>query len=146
MKFVAIVTRTLKAGKSYDDYRKAWFHSRGFGVPTQMYTVVNTFNPREIISIGIIDCTPEELTTGLEIEVADRLGKPMDDVIETTVVRTFGLVAAVDDFSAKGELTYVPPSIDGVPQSFDEIAGLLETVAGELRAASARRDELKAAR
>lgn len=144
MKFVAIVTRTLKAGKTYDDYRKAWFHSRGFGVPTQMYTVVNTFNPREIISIGIIDCTLEELTAGLEIEVADRLGKPMDDVIEATIVRTFGLVAAVDDFSAAGELAYVPPSIDGVPQSFDEIAGLLETVASELRAASARRDELKA--
>ncbi len=43
MKAVAIVTRTLKPGKTYADYRKAWFHSNGFGVPTTMYTVVNAF-------------------------------------------------------------------------------------------------------
>lgn len=144
MKFVAIVTRTLKAGKTYDDYRQAWFHSRGFGVPTTMYTVINAFNPREIISIGVIDCSVEELTVGLDIEVQDRLGKPMDDVIEKTVVRTFGIVAAMDDFSAQGELTYAPPSVDGVPSNFDEIAGMIEAVAGELRAAGAKRDALKA--
>lgn len=55
MKFVAMVTRTLKPGKTYEDYRNAWFHTTGFGIPTTMYTIINAFNPREIISIGILE-------------------------------------------------------------------------------------------
>jgi len=51
MKFVAIVTRTLRPGKTYDDYRKEWFHTNGFGIPRTMYPMVNAFNPHEIISI-----------------------------------------------------------------------------------------------
>ncbi len=54
VKGVAIITRTLREGKTFDDYREAWYHTQGFGVPTQMLTVVNLHNPREIISIGII--------------------------------------------------------------------------------------------
>ena len=29
---VAILTRRLREGKSYDDFRKAWYHTTGFGV------------------------------------------------------------------------------------------------------------------
>ena len=43
-KFIAIITRTLREGKTLQDYRDAWFHSRGFGVPTTMYTSVNIAN------------------------------------------------------------------------------------------------------
>lgn len=39
MMFVAIVTRTLKDGKTFDDHRHASFHGNGFGVPTTMYAV-----------------------------------------------------------------------------------------------------------
>ena len=74
MKFVAVVTRTLREGKTYDDYRRAWFHSNGFGVSTQMYTVVNAFNPREIISIGIIDTEIEQLSELLAIDVEEAFG------------------------------------------------------------------------
>ncbi|MDF2939387.1 MAG: hypothetical protein K0R66_29 [Gammaproteobacteria bacterium] len=143
MKFIAMVTRTLKQGKSYEDYRKAWFHSNGFGIPTTMYTVVNAFNPREIISIGIIDGDLEQLTKGFEIDVQDRLANPLDDVIESTIVRNFGLVTAVDDFSPSGKLTYVPAQVDGKITDYNETAVFLEKVASELKKASAKRDTLK---
>ncbi len=143
MKAVALVTRTLKPGKTYDDYRKAWFHSNGFGVPTTMYTVINAFNPREIISIGIVDLNEKQLVQALQIEVKDRLANPLDDIIESTIVRNFGVVAAVDDFSPAGRLQYVEPQVDGNSTNYTELATLLETLAREIRKASAERDRLK---
>ncbi len=143
MKFVAIVTRTLREGKNYDDYRRAWFHSNGFGVPTQMYTVVNAFNPREIISIGIIDTEVEQLSGLLAIDVEDRLANPLDEVIETTIVRTFGVVAAVDDFSAAGALAYVEPSVDGVAADAAELPDTLAAIAAMVSQASDDRDRAK---
>jgi len=80
MKFVAIVKRTLKAGKTYDDYRKAWFHTNGFGIPTTMYTVVTAFNPREIILIGILDGDEQQLFNALSIDVKDLPGAAIPEI------------------------------------------------------------------
>jgi len=143
---VAIVTRTLREGKTLQDYRDAWFHSRGFGVPASMYTVVNVANPREVISIGIIDCELEEMHRGLHVEVEDRLAHPLEAVIEPEIGRSFGVVAAVDDFSSAGELTPTPPQVDGVPSDFGSLPELLSKVLAELSAAGERRDTLRAER
>ncbi len=146
MKLVAIITRTLREGKTLQDYRDAWFHSKGFGVPTQMYTIVSAVNPRQVISIGIIDCDLDELAEGLHIEVDDRLAHPLEAVIEPEIGRDFGVVAAIDDFSAAGDLTPVPPAVDGVPTDFATLPELLKQVMAQISAASERRDELRAER
>lgn len=138
-----MVTRTLKPGKTYDDYRKAWFHTVGFGVPTTMYTVINAFKPQEIISIGILDGELMKLFKVMQIDVKDRLANPLDDVIETTIVRNFGVVAAIDDFSADGALTYVPPSVDGELTDYSKIESVLNVIANEISKASVERDKLK---
>lgn len=143
MKFIAIVTRTLKFGKTYEDYRKAWFHTNGFGIPTTMYTVVNAFNPREIISIGIMDGCLDDLQKGLDIDVKDRLANQLDDIIESTIVRQFGIVTAVDDFSPTGKLDYILPQVDGKTTDYNQLAGVLEEIAKSIREASDRRDKLK---
>ena len=144
-KFVALVTRTLKEGKTYDDYRRAWFHSFGFGVPTTMYTVVNVSNPREITSIGIVEADVDQMEGLLGLDVKDRLANPLDDVIESSITRTFGLVAAVDDFSPAGALTYVEPSVDGVATAYDELAKTFGVVSDLIASASRMRDTEKAA-
>ncbi|MDD1724415.1 MAG: hypothetical protein LUQ07_04730 [Methanospirillum sp.] len=46
---MAVVTRSLNEGKTYDDFRKAWFHTVSFGTTNRMYTLVNMADPREII-------------------------------------------------------------------------------------------------
>jgi hypothetical protein len=143
MKFIAIVIRTLKEGKTYEDYRKAWFHSNGFGVPTTMYTVVNAFNPREIISIGILDGQEEELLNALNIDVKDRLANPLDDVIESSIIRKFGMVTAIDDFSPAGALTYIEPQVDGEIINEDKLNNMLKFTAEQIQKASAKRDRLK---
>jgi hypothetical protein len=78
MKFMAIIHRRLREGKTVDDYRKAWFHASGFGAPTTMYTVVNTFDPRELISIaavglggGDFEETKSKMKSMLDIDLKD---------------------------------------------------------------------------
>ncbi len=146
MKLVAIITRTLREGKTLQDYREAWFHSKGFGVPTTMYTIVSAVNPREVISIGVIDCDLDELSEGLQIEVADRLAHPLEAVIEPDIGRDFGVVAAIDDFSSAGDLTPVPPAVDGAPTDFDALPDLLTQVLAAITKASERRDAIRAER
>lgn len=46
---VAILSRRLKEGKTYEDFRKAWYHTVGFGTANRMLTVINTLYPRETI-------------------------------------------------------------------------------------------------
>lgn len=145
MKMIAIVHRTLREGKSFDDYRKAWFHTRGFGVPTQMYTVVNTFNPREIISIGIMDIDEEKYSIPdlLKIDMEERLKNPLDDIIEETIVRHFGIVVAQDDFSKAEILPYQPAMVDGKETNLNEVFEALGVLSGMIAKTSAERDALK---
>ena len=142
-KFVAIVTRTLKPGKTYEDYRNSWYHKNGFGIPTTMYTVINTANPREIISIGILDGELKELFESMQIDLKERQNSPLDEVVESSMIRTFGIVAAVDDFSAKGKLAYTEPKVDNKPTDYNEITTVINQIAIELNKANAKREEIR---
>jgi hypothetical protein len=137
---VAILTRRLKEGRTYEDFRRAWFHTTGFGTGNRMYTVVNAFDPREIIVLGLTEITLEDFSTTLEIDVNERLDHSLDDVIEPEVGRTFGLLVSEDDFSAEGEIEYVPPAVGGLETDLDVFARDLDQVATLIGEASARRD------
>ena len=63
---VAILTRRLKEGKTYEDFRKAWYHTGGFGTGNKMYTVINVFDPREILVIGFTETTLEQFESELK--------------------------------------------------------------------------------
>jgi len=47
MRLVALIYRRLREGKTFDDYRKAWYHTHGFGAPTRMYTVKTASIPEK---------------------------------------------------------------------------------------------------
>ncbi len=146
MKFVAIIYRRLKEGKTFDDYRKAWYHTHGFGAQTKMYTVINGFDPREIISIGIIETDLEQMPSLFQIDISERLANPLDGVIEQQIVRKFGVVAAEDDFSPAGLLEYKPPSVDGKEVKYSDIEAVLGAVTEMISKASQERDERKQAK
>lgn len=144
VKGVAIINRTLREGKTFDDYRAAWYHTHGFGIPTKMLTVVNLFNPREIISIGIMELDDiEQLQASLKIDIKERLANPMDEVVEDTIVRQFGIVASEDDFSAAGEIPVRPMTIDGQEVTYSDIEAILGEAADMFTKASEERDRLK---
>ncbi|MBI5680319.1 MAG: ROK family protein [Methanobacterium sp.] len=153
MMMVSMITRRLKKGKTYEDFRKAWYHTIGFGMDSDtppkpplghLYTVVNAFDPQEIIVIGFgPEISEESLKAVLNIDVKDRLDNPLDDVIEPEIGRSFGVLVSEDDFSPEGELEYQNPSVSGVKTDIKELKGLLSLVKTEIEVASAKRDRAK---
>jgi hypothetical protein len=149
MKFITIIHRRLREGKTFDDYRKAWFHTTGFGAPTTMYTVVNAFDPRELISIAVgggggddfeeMKC---KMKSTLEIDLKERNASPLDDIVEESIVRHFGLVVAEDDFSPAGLLQYVTASVDGVKTDYGEFVKMSAELAEIIAEAAKKRDWL----
>jgi len=122
MMFMSLLTRRLKEGKTYEDFRKAWYHSVGYGVPARLYSVINAFDPREIIVIGFGEIKPGEDPMKLvQIEVKERLDHPLEAVIEPVIGRTFGIVVSEDDFSPAGNMKFKPASVGGKETDFMEI-------------------------
>jgi hypothetical protein len=148
MKFITMIHRRLREGKTFDDYRKAWFHATGFGAQTTMYTVVNAFDPRELISVAVggggggFEEMKSKMKSILDIDVKERNASPLDDIVEETIVRHFGLVIAEDDFSPAGPLQYVAPSVDGVKTNYDEFVKMSSELAQLIAAAAKKRDHL----
>jgi hypothetical protein len=122
---VSILVRRLREGKTYDDFREAWLPEKGFGWPTRVVTAQRMDDPREIVTIGFSDITPEQgeallAQVGLEesgeerteaasepgdehlADVADeqlRRRSRIDDVIEPEMTRSFYVQLAEDDLT-----------------------------------------------
>jgi hypothetical protein len=151
---VSILTRRLKEGETYKDFRKAWFHTTGFGVEgkevegssNRMYSLINVFDPREIIVLGFATTTLEQLEDALDIDVKVRGEKPLDDVIEPEIGRKFRTLIAKDGFSAAGDIPYRPPMADGKETDLAEFEKTLQALPGLFAAVSEKRDAVIAAR
>lgn len=146
MMLVSIITRKLKPGKTYVDFRKAWYHTVGFGTPSKLYTMIDAFDSSKIIVIGFIDVgnvNSLELLNGLRIDVKERLTHSLDEVIEPEIDRTFGVMVAEDDFSASGAIEYMPPSIAGKETNLDELSEQLQMFSQAIMQASHERDQAK---
>jgi len=155
MMMVSIIRRRLKEGKTYEDFRKAWYHTTGFGDASDsvedsrpplgnLYTVVNAFDPREIIVIGFgPELSEEVLNSVLNIDVKERLENPLEEVIEPEIGRSFGVLVSEDDFSPKGTLEYQGPSVAGVETDLKKTEDLIKLVRKEIEQASTKRDRIK---
>ncbi|HEX3001188.1 MAG TPA: ROK family protein [Methanoregula sp.] len=154
LRTVSILTRRLKEGKTYEDFRRAWFHTTGFGVKgkdsgsgkAQLQTFINISDPREIIVLGFTTVTLEQLGDALDIDVKVRGDNPLDEVIEPEIGRSFALQVAEDDFSAAGDIPYAPAMIDGRKTDMAEVQQDLLALAGIYTAAAKKRDALNEAR
>lgn len=124
---IIILTRRLKEGKTYADFRKVWYHTVGYGIPVKLYSAINAFDQREIIVVALGKIEPgQDPTKLIQIEVKERLEHPLEAVIEPEIGRTFGIVVSEDDFSPTGAINYKPASINGKDTDFEEIARGLE--------------------
>ena len=122
MWFVSIVTRRLREGKTYEDFRRAWYHTVGFGSTGRLYSAINVFDPREVVVVGLGEVRPgQDPMALLRIDVKERLDHPLEAVIEPEIGRVFGVVVAEDDFSPEGQLAYRPASVAGQPTDFGEV-------------------------
>jgi hypothetical protein len=99
---IALFRRRLKEGLTYSDFEDAWRAEQGFGVPARVITAVNLSDEREVLTVGFVDLTPEQLAAGAEA-VAEQEAKrhsKIDEVIESTELRAFYEVEGEFDFSA----------------------------------------------
>lgn len=140
----AVITRRLKEGKTYEDFRKAWYHRVGFGTSNRMFTLVNVSDPREITVIGLTETDVNEFLGTARIDVRERAKSPLDDVIEPEIHRSYGLLISEDDFSAAGAIEYKPPSVGGKVTDLGEVASEVQKIAQAVAEASRERDLAKA--
>ena len=142
----AIIKRRLKEGKTYEDFRKAWYHTIGFGTANKMFTIINGLDPREIIVIGFNETSLEQVRALADIDIRERLNNPLDEVIEPEIGRTFGILIAEDDFSSPGSLSYRAPSVGGKETDFKEIDRTLQEAAKIIAEVSQKRDRTQNAK
>lgn len=96
-----VFVRTLKEGKTYQDFWEAWYPEAGFGVPSRVMSGEGILNEREVVTVGIVDVDVADLqqlgerVAAQEAKRHDRIG----DVIESTEVRTFFTIEDDSDFS-----------------------------------------------
>ena len=105
---VTVFVRRLKEGATFADFVTEWEADEGFGVPTRVFNAQNVEDPREVISIGFVGVSADELQAWLAHPApaeADRHDR-IDTVIETTSLRNMYSVRTEHDFSQ------VPRSID----------------------------------
>ena len=147
LKIVSIVTRKLKKGKTYADFRKAWFHTVGFGTTTRLYTAINVFDEREIIVVGFVEIKHgQDPIKILQIDVKERLDNPLEDVIEPEIGRTYGILVSEDDFSSNGKLEYKTPRVDGKETDFAEVSQGLALAQKLFTQAASEREKAKRAK
>lgn len=151
---VSILTRRLREGRTYDDFRKAWFHTTGFGVrgkevegsSNRMYSLINIFDPREVIVLGFATTTLDQLEAALDIDVKVRGENPLEEVIDPEIGRKFCALVAEDDFSSVGDIPYKQPGTGGKETNMAEFDKNLQAIAGLYAAASEKRDAVNEAR
>jgi hypothetical protein len=141
---ISIITRKLKKGKTYEDFRKAWYHTVGFGTTSKLYTAINALDQREIIVVGFVEVKPgQDPMKILRIDVKERLDNPLETVIEPRIGRKYGILVSEDDFSSTGKIEYKPPSINGKKTDFTEVSQGLALAQKLITQAAAEREKAK---
>ena len=100
---VSVFVRRLKQGRTFEEFLAEWEADRGFGVPTRVFNAPSIDDPRDVITIGFVDISLEELEAGLAAVAAQEAVRHdrIDTVIESTVLRLMFEVRSEHDFTAE---------------------------------------------
>lgn len=100
--FIAVVGRRLRPGASVDDFVRAWYPERGFGVPGRGPILArDVADAREILTLAIMDLPDSDALAHemerLAVQEAARHDR-IDAVIESSRVHAIYEVLAEYDF------------------------------------------------
>jgi hypothetical protein len=118
---VSVFVRRLKPGCTFADFVREWEADRGFGVPTRVFNALSLDDPRDVITIGLVDVPAEDVAARLaEVAGQERVRHDrIDTVIESTTLR------CMYDLRSEHDFTDLPARIEiGSP------ASLLSLLAG----------------
>ncbi len=98
---IAVLTRRLREGKTYEDFRKAWLPEQGFGFPTRVVSAQRIDDEREIVTIGFSELDEAEAEAQLRRvgPQEQRRHDRIDAVVEPEMTRRFYVQVAEDDFT-----------------------------------------------
>ena len=102
---IGILTRRLREGKTYENFRDAWLPEKGFGVPTRVVSAQGLEDPCEIVTVGFTDIGPDDVEAFLA-RVGDQESvrhERIDEVIEPEMTRAFYIQVADDDLTEAPE-------------------------------------------
>jgi hypothetical protein len=99
---ISVLTRRLRGGKTYEDFREAWLPEQGFGFPTRVVSAQRVDDEREIITIGFSELDEAEAEVQLQRigPQEQRRHDRIDAVIEPEMTRHFYVQLAEDDFTS----------------------------------------------
>jgi hypothetical protein len=98
---ISVLTRRLREGKTYEDFREAWLPDQGFGFPTRVVSAQRVDDQREVITIGFSELSEAEAETQLQRigPQEERRHDRIDAVVEPEMTRLFYVQVAEDDFT-----------------------------------------------
>jgi hypothetical protein len=98
---ISVLSRRLREGKTYDDFREAWLPDQGFGFPTRVISAVRADDEREVITIGFSEIDEAEAQAQLAriAPQEQRRHDRIDEVVEPDMTRRFYVQVADDDFT-----------------------------------------------
>jgi hypothetical protein len=98
---ISVLTRRLREGKTYEDFREAWLPEQSFGFPTRVLSAQRADDEREVITIGFSELDAAEAEEQLRriAPQEQRRHDKIDAVIEPEMTRAFYVQVAEDHFS-----------------------------------------------
>jgi hypothetical protein len=115
---ITVLTRRLREGKTYEDFRAAWLPEQAFGFPTRVVSAQRVDDEREVITIGFSELDEAEAEAQLK-----RIGSQerrrhdrIQAVIEPEMTRRFYVLLAEDDFGAGPTTSPETPPTSTAPQ------------------------------
>ncbi len=110
-----ILVRRLREGKTYEDFRAAWYPEIGYGTPARVLSGAGILDQREVVTVGFVDAGIDDLADLGERLAAAEVGRHdrIAEVIESTEIRSIFRVADDDDFGGNPGPT--TPAVRGYP-------------------------------
>jgi hypothetical protein len=98
---ISVLTRRLRQGKTYEDFREAWLPDQGFGFPTRVVSAQRVDDEREVITIGFSELSEREAEAQLQRigPQEQRRHERIDAIVEPEMTRHFYVQVADDDFT-----------------------------------------------
>ena len=98
---LSVFVRRLKEGATFEDFIQEWKADRGFGVVTHVLNAQSLQDPRDVLSVGIVAVSVEELQAWLEQphESEAVRHERIDTVIESTTLKCMYDLKTEHDFT-----------------------------------------------
>jgi hypothetical protein len=98
---ISVFARRLKPGHSFDEFVAEWEADEGFGVPTRVFNGISLEDPCDVVSVGFVAVSPDELkewlATGSGAEQVRH--ERIDTVVESTKLRAMFELKTEHNFS-----------------------------------------------